>query len=387
MPSLPAVFDHFTLMALGNRPAPRFLQRRRVERFDAEAHRAEAGRVQLVEQIDVEPVEPRLGFERQVEPARLDLVAERDDAVALFGEERIAEDDVRPLDLIAQPLHLVHDVRDRPRAVAGQNPVRAVGAELRAAAAREQRVAAADGAREELEAHPRAIFGDQIPARERQRIEIVDLLADDRALRDDALRQPHDRRFRLAVEDEIAVVGEQLRHLRRRDADEADLDALRAHAIGPRGFVLVIDERREHERDVALHFFAARPLHVVAGARQDGRDVGHVDAGHVVELLLEIRHHRRHARERIEPRSVPADDGVLADEPAIGLQVCEHDSHQSPQSADTTRARRTGNTPVTASLISIRRVDDKRRMLIGGSRGNGLTIPQPGRGTQLVTIP
>src|ERR1019366_275473 len=146
-------------------------------RFDAETHRAEPGLVQLVEQIDVEPVEPRLRLERQVEPARLNLVAERDDAVALFGEERIAEDDVRPLDLVAEAFHLVHDVRDRPRAVAGQNPVRAVGAELRTSAAREQREAAADGAREELEAHPRAIFGHQIPAWERQPIEIVDLLA------------------------------------------------------------------------------------------------------------------------------------------------------------------------------------------------------------------
>ena len=93
---------------------------------------------------------------------------------------------------------------------------------------------------------------------------------------------------------------EQLRHLRRRDADEADLDAFRAHAIGPGRFVLVIDERRQHERDVAGEFVAARPFHLVAGARQDGGDVGHVDARDVVELLLEPGHHRRHARKRIE---------------------------------------------------------------------------------------
>ena len=109
------------------------------------------------------------------------------------------------------------------------------------------------------------------------------------------------------------------------------LTPLGAHPIGPGGFVLVIDQRRQHQRDVALHLVAARPLHLVAGARQNRRDVGHVDARHVVEFLLQIRHHRRHARERIETRSVAADDGILAHEPAMGFQICENDSHQSPQ--------------------------------------------------------
>ncbi len=138
-------------------------------------------------------------------------------------------------------------------------------------------------------------------------------------------------------EDEVAVILEQLRHLRRGDADEPDLDAARAHPVGPRGFVLVIDQRRQHERDVAVHQLAARPRHLVAGARQDGGDVRHVDARHVVELLLQIRHDRRHARKRIEPRSVAADDGVLADEPAIRFQVCENHSHRPPQSVNMIR--------------------------------------------------
>jgi hypothetical protein len=116
--------------------------------------------------------------------------------------------------------------------------------------------------------------------------------------------------------EEVGVIAEQFRHLGRRDADEADLHAAGAHAVGPRRLVLVVHERREDKRDVALHLFTARPLHLVPGARQDGRDVGHVDARHVVELLFQIRHHRRHARERIETRSVAADHGVFADEPA-----------------------------------------------------------------------
>ena len=128
------------------------------------------------------------------------------------------------------------------------------------------------------------------------------------------------------------MIGEQLGHFRRRDADEPDLHAAGAHPVGPRGLVLVIDQRRQHERDVAIDHFATRPTDVVAGAGEDRRDVGHVDAGDVVELLLEIRHHGRDARERIEPRSVSADHRVLADKPSIRLQVRENDLHQSPQS-------------------------------------------------------
>ena len=113
---LAAVVDDLALMRLRNRPPARLLERRRVERFDAEAHRAEPGRVQPVEQLDVEPIEPRFGFERQRQAARLDLVAQLEAAVALLAEQRIAEDDVRPRVLIAQPLELVGDVAiDRAR--------------------------------------------------------------------------------------------------------------------------------------------------------------------------------------------------------------------------------------------------------------------------------
>ena len=175
---------------------------------------------------------------------RLDRLAERDDAVALFGEQRIAENHVRAAHQIAQPLHLVDDVRDRPRAVAGQNPVRAIRAELRAPAAREQRKAAAHRPRRKSDARLEpAILGDQIPARKRQRVQIVDLFADRHPARDVALRQAHHARFRLAVEDEVGVVAEQLGHLRRRDPHEADLHTARAHLIGPRPLRLVVDQR------------------------------------------------------------------------------------------------------------------------------------------------
>jgi hypothetical protein len=206
--------------------------------------------------------------------------------------------------------------------------MRAVRTELRAATAGEQRIAAPDRPREPLDAHPPAILGDEIPARERQRIEIVDRLAGHDARRNKPLSESHDARFGLAVEDEVAVIDEQFGHFRRGDADEPHLDAAGAHPIGPRGFVLVIDERGQDERHVAGHQIVARPLHIVAGTRQDGREVRHVHARHVVKLLLQVRGHGRHARKRIETRSVAAHDGVFADEAAVRFQVCENNSHR-----------------------------------------------------------
>src|SRR5439155_12032569 len=116
--------------------------RRRIERFHPETHRPQSSGMQPVEELQVEPDEPRLRLERQRETARRNLVAERQTPVALLGEERIAEDHVRAPILAAQLLELVGDVRNRPRAIAGENPVRAVGAELRTAAARQEWIAA-----------------------------------------------------------------------------------------------------------------------------------------------------------------------------------------------------------------------------------------------------
>src|SRR4029077_17082421 len=118
--------------------------RLRVERLDAEAHGAEARRVQLVEQLDVESIEPRLGFEPDREIPGLDFVAQLQAPFALFAEQRIPEDDVGPPDGVAQPLDLVDDVGDRSSAIPREDPGRAVRAELGTASTREQRIPAAD---------------------------------------------------------------------------------------------------------------------------------------------------------------------------------------------------------------------------------------------------
>ena len=92
MPQLAAVLDDLALVRLRNRPPPRLLERRRVERLDAEAHRAEAGGVQPIEQIGVETIQPRLGLERQRQPARLISSHSSRQRSRCSREQRIAED-------------------------------------------------------------------------------------------------------------------------------------------------------------------------------------------------------------------------------------------------------------------------------------------------------
>src|SRR6185503_15439477 len=132
----------------------------------------------------------------------MNLVAQLEAAIALLAEERIAEDHVRLRILIAEPLHLVRDVGDRACAIAREDSVRAVRAELGAAAAREQRIPAADRPRRPPDPERlAAILGDEIPPRKRQRVEIVDLLAHDDARWNVASGHAHDGGFGLAVQD------------------------------------------------------------------------------------------------------------------------------------------------------------------------------------------
>src|SRR3989442_7356840 len=93
-PFLSTVLDDLALVRLRNRPPPRLLERLRIQRLDAEAHGAEPRIVQLGEQLDIEPIEPRLRLERQREATCLDLVAQLDTSVTLLAEQRIAKDDV-----------------------------------------------------------------------------------------------------------------------------------------------------------------------------------------------------------------------------------------------------------------------------------------------------
>ena len=79
----------------------------------------------------------------------------------------------------------------------GENPVRAIGAELRAAAAGQQRNAAAERTRRERQPPPSRSIGSEIPARERQRVEVGNLGADAVAVEPLAAGQALNRGFGL----------------------------------------------------------------------------------------------------------------------------------------------------------------------------------------------
>ena len=62
---------------------------------------------------------------------------------------------------------------------------------------------------------------------------------------------------------------EQLRQFRRRQTDEPDAVAARAHRVRPRRLVPVVHERAEHDRDVRVDDLPTRPSDVVAILRED----------------------------------------------------------------------------------------------------------------------
>ena len=152
MPLLPAVLDDLALVRLRNRPASRLLQRGRVERLDAEAHRAEPGACTACRAARRPAGRAASRFERERQAARRipsHSSRQRSRCWVKSGSRKMT---YGAACWSHSRSDLVDDVRDRPRAVAGQDPVRAVSAELGAAAAREQRIAAADRPRRPLDA-------------------------------------------------------------------------------------------------------------------------------------------------------------------------------------------------------------------------------------------
>jgi hypothetical protein len=119
-----------------------------------------------------------------------------------------------------------------------------------------------------------------------------------------------------------------VRQLLRCDADEPGRHPARAHRARPRGFAAVIDERRQHDGHVTIDQVAGGGVHVVAGTRRQRRCVGQVHARHLVKSALQSRDHARHSRKWPQPRSVAADDRILANETVTPFDVREHDSHR-----------------------------------------------------------
>src|SRR5258708_6407571 len=106
----------------------------------------------------------------------------------------------------AQRFELVRDAEDRSLAMAGKDAMRAIGAELGAAAAGQDRKAAANGSHDESTRKSSGRFlTHEIPAREWKDIKIIQRWARDSAGKYFTVEQSHRRDFRLADDQEIRV--------------------------------------------------------------------------------------------------------------------------------------------------------------------------------------
>ena len=211
--------------------------------------------------------------------------------------------------------------------------MRAVGAELGAAPAG-QHGEPAQGARPGPPGPaPGAGSAEQVPPREREDVEVGQLAAAHDAPEGLPRGQAHESLFRLAMDEEVGVGKEQVRQLGGGQAHEAHARAARARGVGPARLVAVVDERREDEGEVALEDGVAGEGDLVARAGQDGGQVGHGDARHVVDAPAQGAGEAGDLREGTQPRPVSAHDRVLVDEPFGALEIREHDAHVAPPEA------------------------------------------------------
>jgi len=229
---------------------------------------------------------------------------------------------------IAEIRQLLDDAVDRAHAVTRKNTMRAVGAELRTAAAGEERNAAA--VRPPGERHGPPAGAQQprnVPLRKRQRVQIFDWLTLAVALECVPAREACDGRLRFTDDDEVRVIAEQLRQLRRGQPHEADVNAAGASLVRPRRLVLVIDERTEHDRYVGAVEPAARPDHLVPLLRENRREIRQMHAGCVVHPPFHHGDHARHARKRLETRAIPADNRIFRDDAMCRRQIDQCHTH------------------------------------------------------------
>src|SRR4029434_6223951 len=98
--------------------------------------------------------------------------------------------------------------------------------------------------------------------------------------------------LRLAVDNEIGGVGEQLGHLRGGEADEANTRAARTHFAGPGRFTTKIDEGRKNQGDVAIDEVALRGHDFMTGSSGYGSKVCKMNAVKIVKPPLDLTNNR-----------------------------------------------------------------------------------------------
>src|SRR5215469_15982368 len=151
---LPAIRNDFTLVLGRNRPAADALQGFGMHRFDTERDRVETGAVQQIDKRLIEIVETGFALEPDIQLLPKDAFRDGDSAVAVFREERIAEDQIAPPVLLADLIDFRNDVFSGARAIRSRNAVRAVRAVFWTTPARKnrERMRCADGSADGMSA-------------------------------------------------------------------------------------------------------------------------------------------------------------------------------------------------------------------------------------------
>ncbi len=157
-----------------------------------------------------------------------------------------------------------------------------------------------------------------IPARERQRIEIGNRGTQDQSVGIFACCDLKRGRFGLAADYEIAGAIEEFRQVRSGLAKKTDPYSAPARLLGPLTFMLVINQRSQHQREIAVH----RPIvsgvyYFVTGSRKDGSQITDMNAGDVLSNAAKM--HAQTSCKGItgETRAVTTGYRVLVNKPAF----------------------------------------------------------------------
>ncbi len=313
--------------------------------------------MQGVDERPVQPVQPGLALESDLQATRTDLITERQATLPIVGEQRIAEHDERPLLHARQAFELVDDIPRAARSVRGEDSVRAIGAELGAASTGQQRIGATRPAlRNGQRPGVRCAAAHDVPSRKRERVEFGDCWTLNPSLESCATRQRHYRRLRLSHDHEVSVRIEQLRQLRGREPDESDSQPAPPLGVGPFRLVPVIHQGRQHEGDVSVDRRARRVDDLMPRSRAERGDIAKLHAGQIQQVSFQRTDDARDTRERPQARPVSSDDRVLADEAVGRSQIGENDAHEcsSFARAHSSRAQVNRAAPASACTDSAR---------------------------------
>src|SRR5947209_1414038 len=113
--------------------------------------------------------------------------------------------------------------------------------------------------------------------------------------------------------------------MRRGRSEESDLHAACSRPLSPLAFMLVINKRSQHERDIALHrLIISRDDYLVAFAREDCCQIAYVYARYVQKNFADIFGEARCDGISLKARAVAARDSIFVDRPVLRLQIGKH---------------------------------------------------------------